>query len=144
MAIKFSDVYDLFLAQIDDYELAEIDPEEVEIIIEKYLTNSLLTLQESSIDFMDVDLEKKVFNTDLTLAEKILVSKAMKLEWTREKKYSEELMRKSIGDRDYKAVQGVDYLKQLTQVENNLKKEIQDLIVSRSYLGTENYGELLS
>lgn len=144
MATQFSDIYDLFLAQIDDYELGSIDPEEIDIVVEKYLINGLITLQETITDLEDVDLDKKQFNTTLTLADKILISKSMKLEWLREKKYSEELMRKSIGDRDYKAVQGIDYLKTLSSVEEGLKKEIRSLITDRSYTNEDYYGDLLS
>ena len=67
----------------------------------------------------------------------------MKLECVREKKYSEELMRKSIGDRDYKAVQGTDYLKQLTSVESELRKEIKRDLIDYSYGNTSLYGELI-
>lgn len=143
MTTKFSEISDLFLAQIDDYELADLDEEEIDIVVEKYLINGLLTVQSSISDFEDVDLEKKQFNTTIPLAEKIILAKTMKLEWVSEKKYSEELMRKSIGDRDYKAVQGTDYLKTLTSVEDGLRKEIKQLIINRSYKGEDYYGTLL-
>lgn len=143
MATKFSEIYDLFLGQIDDYELADLDEEEIDIVVEKYLINGLLTVESSISDFEDIDLESKQFNNTIPLAEKIILAKTMKLEWVSEKKYSEELMRKSIGDRDYKAVQGTEYLKSLTSVEDGLRKEIKQLIINRSYKGEDYYGSLL-
>lgn len=144
MATPFSEIYDLFLAQIDDYELSELDPEEIDIVIEKYLINGLVSVQSLVTSIDDVDLQKKQFNQTIPLMEKILLAKAMKLEWVREKKYSEELMRKSIGDRDYKAVQGTEYLKELTNVEKNLKEEIRHAITERSYKIDDYYGSLLT
>lgn len=144
MATPFSEIYDLFLAQIDDYELGELDPEEIDIVVEKYLINGLVSVQSLVTDIEDVDLQNKQFNQSIPLMEKVLLAKAMKLEWVREKKYSEELMRKSIGDRDYKAVQGTEYLKELTTVEENLKKEIRHAITERSYKIEDYYGGMLT
>lgn len=143
MATKFSDIYELFLGQIDDYTIVELDDEEVEILIEKYLINGLITVYSQLSDTLDIDHAKKEFTSDLPLFVKILLAKSMKLEWVREKKYSEELMRKSIGDRDYKAVQGTDYLKQLTSVESELRKEIKRDLIDYSYGNTSLYGELI-
>ena len=143
MATKFSDIYDLFLGQIDDYTIVELDDAEVEILIEKYLINGLITVYSQLSDTLDIDHAKKEFTSDLPLFIKILLAKSMKLEWVREKKYSEELMRKSIGDRDYKAVQGTDYLKQLTSVESELKKEIKRDLIDYSYGNTSLYGGLI-
>ena len=52
----------------------------------------------------------------------------MKLEWVRNKKYSEELMVKAIGDRDYQTQQGYKYLEQLQTMEDKLNKEIQIMV----------------
>ncbi len=143
MATKFSDIYELFLGQIDDYTIVELDDAEVEILIEKYLINGLITVYSQLADTLDIDHAKKEFTSDLPLFIKILLAKSMKLEWVREKKYSEELMRKSIGDRDYKAVQGTDYLKQLTSVESELRKEIKRDLIDYSYGNTSLYGGLI-
>ena len=46
-------------------------------------------------------------------------------------------------DRDYKAVQGTDYLKQLTSVEKNLREEIERDIIKYSYSDRSYYGDML-
>ncbi|WP_461199365.1 hypothetical protein [Enterococcus sp. N249-2] len=144
MATSFSDIYDLFLAQIDDYELGELNPDEIDIVLEKFLINGLINIQTTISSIEDIDTEVKQFNQDIPLMERILIAKSMKLEWVREKKYSEELMRKSIGDRDYKAVQGTDYLKSLTAVESKLEQELKKSIVDRSYRSEDYYGDMLT
>ena len=63
-----------------------------------------------------------------------MLAKAMKLEWVLNKKYSEELMVKAIGDRDYAAVQGYKYLEQLQSMEKQLVKEI-DIMIQRVEFG---------
>lgn len=143
MVTKFSEIYELFLPQIDDYSMSALDPEEIEIYIEKYLIIGLLTVNSSIYNTLNIDTSKKEFETELPLFVKIMLSKAMKLEWLKEKKFSEELMRKSLGDRDYKAVQGTDYLKQITAVEKELKAEIKRDLISYSYADKSMYGGLI-
>ena len=143
MATKFTEIYELFLPQIDDFQLVQLDDEEIEIYIEKYLINGLITVNSSVFNTLDVDIKNKTFKEDLPFAIKLILAKSTKLEWLKEKKYSEELMRKSIGDRDYKAVQGTDYLKQLTSVEKNLREEIERDIIKYSYSDRSYYGDML-
>lgn len=144
MATSFNEIYPLFLSQIDDYDFGMISQEEMEGAMERYLIASLLTVQETLTDVYDIDLTNKQFNVDLEFPEKLLIAKAMKLEWVRGKKYSEELMRKDIGDRDYKAVQGTEYLETLTMVEKELKKEIRNELMKNAYSSAEKFGGLLN
>lgn len=130
----FKEIYALFLSQIDDYEIASIDNEsDVESYIKKYLLNCLPTLQEAINDITNINLENESFGFKLSYVEMALVAKAMKLEWVREKRFSLDLMRKSIGDRDFKAVQGTTYLKEIGALEEQLKKEIRDELIKHSY-----------
>lgn len=140
MATKFSEIYSLFLSQIDDYDLIQVSEEEMDGVIEDYLRNCFVHLQHMMIEVTDIDFEGKTFNTDLNYIEKTLVSKAMKLEWVGGKKHSGELMRKSIGDRDYKAIQGVDYLKGLSDVEEKLRNEIDRIMIDYSYSKDDFFG----
>lgn len=142
MATKFNEVYRLFLASIDDYELVQIEDDELNYILEGYLINATAQLQSSYIDVSDFDLEAKEFSNDLMHIQKVALGKAMKLEWIGEKLYSADLMRKSVGDRDYKAVQGDGYLRQLSMMEIRLRKEIDRLLIDYSYTDTEVMGDL--
>lgn len=133
MATNFSEVYTLFLSQIDDYELASVELDELEGLMLRYLLNATTSLQDSMINLDEISMEDKHFGTDLTLVEKAIFAKAMKLEWVREKKYSAELMQKSIGDRDFRAVQGSSYLRELTAVERNLQDQIRQQLIDYSF-----------
>ena len=133
MGTKFSEINDYFLSQVDDYELSQLDEEEIHIYLEKFLITGLLNVQRFIKNAFDLDKEKKCFNRELSLQEQILISKSMKLMWISEKKNNLELMRRNIGDRDFKSVQGTEYLKELSKMEESLKKEIDQNIVDYSY-----------
>ena len=133
MTTKFSEVYDLFLGQMDDFELIQIDALELESVLLKYLINATSNLQESMEDINNIDVANKDFGFNMGFVQKSIFAKAMKLEWLREKKYSAELMRKSYGDRDFTAVQGYNYLKELNNVELDLEKQIRLALIEYSY-----------
>lgn len=129
---SFEEVYKLFLNSIDSYELATIaqnGDDELDEVLQGFLSNALGGfVNYIAKDLLDVDYEKGQFNVELTRYEEIMLAKAMKLEWVRNKKYSEELMEKAIGDRDYQAQQGYKYLEQLQSMEDKLNKEIQIMV----------------
>lgn len=133
MATDFSEVYDLFLGQIDDFELASVQGEELDFVLKRYLLNGLPELNQSMLNLNIIDFEKSNFGAELTFVEKSIVSKAMKLEWLREKLNSAELMAKSIGDRDFNSVQGYGYLKEIGNVEKELQKDVKQYVINHSY-----------
>ncbi|MBO1087250.1 hypothetical protein [Enterococcus mundtii] len=144
METEFKEIYRLFLSSVDDYELADVDEDELKDVLEGYLLNAMAQLQSSMVDVSDFDLENSKFNVNLSHLEKVALAKAMKLEWVGEKLYSADLMRKSIGDRDYKAVQGTDYLRQLGIMDLRLRKEIDRLLIDYSYTDKDQMGGLWS
>ena len=93
-------------------------------------------------DFYDDNVEEQRFNIKLSRVEINLLAKAMKLEWIREHRNSEELMRKAIGDRDYSATQGYQYLESLGKMESQLSREIESTINKIEYSDSDRYGDM--
>lgn len=133
MATQFSEVYSLFLGQLDDFELASVDEDELDFVLRRYLVNSLPELSSSMIDLELIDFTLNDFGAQLSYIEKAIVAKSMKLEWLREKLNSADLMVKSIGDRDFNSVQGFNYLKEISKVEKELQNDIREYILIQSY-----------
>lgn len=73
------------------------------------------------------------FNVDLTNREQYILALGMKKAWLSSKRYSADLMSKDIGDRDYKAVQGYNYLKEIGNLDNELEEEIRRYAVEYTY-----------
>lgn len=142
MGTKFEEIYKLFLSSIDDYELGSVSEEELGEILKGYLLNGVIQLQTSMIDVSDFNEEEETFNKNLDHMDKILLGKSMKLEWIGEKLNNADLMRKNIGDRDYKSVQGTDYLKQLNILQFRLRQEIDRLAIDLSYANEDEMGGL--
>lgn len=130
---KFSEIYPLFLSQIDDYELAQVGEEEFSYVLKGYMQNAIMNLQDVMFDIDSIDFEKEEFGEPLSFIVKNFIAKSMKLEWLRKEMNSLELMRKSYGDRDFSATQGYNYLKELRLLEKDLSAEVQTDITQYSY-----------
>ena len=144
MATSFMDIYKMFVSSIDSYELANLEEDGFYEYLEQLLMNGISSCMQISSNrkLEEYDLEEKVFTEDLKHTEKVALSKGMKLAWISDKLYNEDLMRKDLGDRDYKAVQGTDYIRRLSDLDTKLRKEIEQLLIDYSYTLEESAGGL--
>lgn len=139
----YDEIYKVFLNSIDSYELAQMDDIELEERLYGYLDSGrLMFATYIAHDLYDDSPEEGRFNFKLKGFEISLLAKAMKLEWVRELEHSEDLMRKAIGDRDYSAVQGYQYLDRLQAMDKRLTNEITSEINSIEYSDSDLYGEM--
>lgn len=154
MAVDYKDIYDKFTIDIDDSDLGLVSDIELNNILFKYLekaramyfpqcTKDLndVTVTISDIDtiigigddaFVINEISAK-FNQDLTNQEQHILALGMKKAWLSSKKYSADLMVKDVGDRDYNAVQGFNYLKVLITLDSELEDEIRSYGTSYTY-----------
>lgn len=137
MATPFIDIYKKFLMLIDDYELGLVSEEEMTLILFGYLD------QARSLHFPQCkkNLESITeeggglghFNDELSSQEQYILALGMKKAWLSPKLNSVDLMKKAIGDRDYKAVQGTNYLRELSNLNEKIEEEIRNYTISYTY-----------
>lgn len=139
----YEEVYKAFLSSVDSYDLAAMDDISLEETMYRYLVSGRIVFANyAAKDLTDDDPENKRFNVKLSSYEIVVLAKAMTLEWVRVHKNSEENMRKSIGDRDYNAVQGYQYLEKLQALDSQLTREIRRDILRLEYGNSELYGDM--
>lgn len=132
MPTPFESIYTKFLSGIDDYELALIDDESLSETLYNYLSNACgLHFRTCRKDLSKQD--SVGFIETLTLEEEHILALGMKKSWLSPKLMNADLMRKEIGDRDYKAVQGTGYIKELRTTMEALDKEIENATIAYSY-----------
>ncbi len=73
---------------------------------------------------LDYDLENKEFINELTEDEINILAEYMNLYWVRRLLQDEELLRKSIGDRDYTIYSPANHMKNLSEVESAINKRV--------------------
>lgn len=139
----FEEVYKAFLNTVDSYDFSAMDDDELSEVLYGYLDAGRVVFSTYiTKDFYDDNVEEQRFNIKLSRVEINLLAKAMKLEWIREHRNSEELMRKAIGDRDYSATQGYQYLESLGKMESQLSREIESTINKIEYSDSDRYGDM--
>lgn len=136
VATPFASIYKKFLSLIDDYELGLVSPEELNEILFEYLD------QARSLHFPQCqkDLERLTesagigeFAEDLNSQEQYILALGMKKAWLSPKLNFSDNMSKEIGDRDYKAVQGTNYIKELSKLDAQIEEEIRKYAVAYTY-----------
>jgi hypothetical protein len=137
-------VYEAFLAQVDDYELVAVDDLELEEVLWGYLNNARMEFATYNKDLVTLDKDKKEFAEDLTPVEILMYGKAMLIKWIDKQRSSLELTRKAIGDRDFNATQGYNYLETLTATSQKVKRELHQDMNIYEYADADAWGSLLN
>ena len=123
MATPFQDIYDKFLNYIEDVELAKLYDEELEYLLENYLSRAVsLDFKQCKKNLNNVDKDLKQFNEDLTSEEQWIIATGMVMSWLEPKIKREDLLRASITDRDYKESNHANQLDKLMDLEESTRK----------------------
>lgn len=112
---------------IDDYELGLVSDDELNEILWGYLDQARsLYFPQCKKDLEDVyeNFGEGEFNEDLNSQEQFILALGMKKAWLSPKLKNADLMTKAIGDRDYKAVQGTNYIKELAKLDAQIEDEV--------------------
>jgi hypothetical protein len=138
LATPFEVIYKKFLGQIDDYELAIPSEEELNQILFAFLdeARSLYFPQcKKNLDNFTENNGIGEFTDDLTSQEQFILALGMKKAWLSPKVLSADLMKRAIGDRDFKAVQGNRYISDLSKLDDKIEDEIRRYSVEYTYKG---------
>lgn len=136
MATPFSSIYKKFLSLVDDYELSIPDEEERNEILFEFLDQARsLHFAQCKKDLENITEKRGVgeFADSLDSQEQYILALGMKKAWLSPKLNFADNMTKEIGDRDYKAVQGTNYIKELSKLDNQIEEEIRRYSVAYTY-----------
>ncbi len=134
MATPFQDIYDKFLNYIEDVELAKLYDEELEYLLENYLSRAVsLDFKQCKKNLNNIDKDLKQFNEDLTSEEQWIIATGMVISWLEPKIKREDLLRASITDRDYKESNHANQLDKLMDLEESTRKKLKQYIISYTH-----------
>lgn len=115
----------------------ESDDSNVSIDIETPVTEDADSAEDSLEEITPKEEEPQdwEFTVDLTQQEMEILALCMVKAWLSPKLRSADLMSKDVGDRDYKGVQGYNYLEKLNKLNNETNKEIREATIAYSFKG---------
>jgi hypothetical protein len=135
-----SDVIDLFLSRVDDYHLTSIFQISGSLVFNQYTEPWLLdAINTFSICTQDLTFTptsgsvEGYFAQDLTMANKIMLSKIMVGAWMAKEVQNSLYMRNLIQDHDMKVFSPALNLKERQNAYNAIKEQISQDLVEYSY-----------
>lgn len=137
MATPFTKVYDRFLRDLEDPDMALIGKDEAYEVCLGHLESAIaLHFPQCTKNLTKYTVEQGGYGTfeeDLELDEQEILALAMKLSWLSGKIYNTDLMERETGDRDFSSTSGIPILKQLSSMEEKLENRIHKYAVKYTY-----------
>lgn len=136
MATPYSEVFDLFLASIQDYRinrLYEKSVEDMENYLMPFLIKAITNFRKCKTDLEDRDDENRIFNQTLSTDEKVILSNLMIVEWLTKEVNDILQMRLYLQDTDFKTYSQANNLKEKRELLTTMKEMVDKQIVQYSY-----------
>ena len=127
----YEEIYDLFLIQVDDYELNELyasSEESFKLALQGLMMISIPEFKNCKQSLSDRDNDLETFNIELTDAEKSIISKAMVKNWFKKKIQDVTQFQNKLNDRDYQHHSEAQNLTAKQNYYNTIREELdQDM-----------------
>jgi len=136
MATPYSEVFDLFLASIQDYRinrLYEQSVEDMENYLIPFLIKAITNFRKCKTDLEDRDDENRIFNQTLSTDEKVILSNLMIVEWLTKEVNDILSLRNFLQDTDFKTYSQANNLKEKRELLTTMKEMVDKQIVQYSY-----------
>lgn len=146
MATPYSDIFNLFLGNIQDYiidDMYDTSTSDFETYATIFLQRAIPQFDNCQKDLTNRDDTTKTFNIDLDLTEQVILSDLMTLMWLKKEINNILEMRNHLVSGDYKSFSSANNLKEKREWFNTLSKDI-DLAVTKYGYSNNDWSTFLS
>ena len=136
MSTPYSDIFNLFLASIQDYRINKLynqSVEQMENYLMPFLIKAITNFRKCKTDLEDRDDTNKVFNQTLSTDEKVILSNLMIVEWLTKEVNDILSLRNFLQDTDFKTYSQANNLKEKRELLTTMKEMVGKQIVQYSY-----------
>jgi hypothetical protein len=136
MATPYSDIFNLFLANIQDYVIDDMydnSTADFEQYATVFLQRSIPLFDNCLKDLTNRDDTTRTFNIDLTLTEQLILSDLMTIMWLKKEINNILEMRNFLVSGDYKSFSSANNLKEKRAWYETLSKDIDMAITKYGY-----------
>lgn len=123
MGTPFNNIYNLFLSQIKDYELAQLSQTVLEDNLQLWLMSAIPYFLICKKDIEDYDTGLAEFNEELTNSEQFILAKYMVLAYISTFLIREENLSQALNSKDYRMYSPANQLKALQSLCEHIKRE---------------------
>lgn len=134
MATPYSDVFNVFLGKITDYDLPKFNDIDREDILEGYMVSACVKFNKVClVDLYDRNNDSKQFNNDLDDEIIDIITENMLVEWLKPKLLSTENLENALSTKDFSLFSPANLLGNIRETMNLIKKEARVLINNYSF-----------
>jgi len=136
VSTPYSDIFNLFLASIQDYRINKLynqSVEQMENYLMPFLIKAITNFRKCKTDLEDRDDTNKVFNQTLSTDEKVILSNLMIVEWLTKEVNDILSLRNFLQDTDFKTYSQANNLKEKRELLTTMKEMVDKQIVQYSY-----------
>lgn len=123
MPTEFTEVYEMFLSKITDYDILKLDEDELNQEFKMLLKKALARFV--YIKDVSVNYDFEQFSRELTGLEIDIISSYMVSAWISPKINSITLLRQSLSSKDFSMHSQANHLKELIELKDSTEKEAQ-------------------
>lgn len=134
MATKFSELYERFVGQINDYSIVRMGQEVAEKTFEGYLKSSISKFNQCKIDLKDRDETAKAFNQTLGDEEIDVLVTLMIVEYLKPQVLHSQKMKMMLSDSDYKSYSQANQLNAMLMLYKQFQKDADLVKTNYSYI----------
>lgn len=134
MATKFTDIYNRAIFRFSDYSFLDFNPEKRDEILSNFLIAAKSDFVNScAVDLNDYDLDKGIFNNDLSDEEQEILALGIAYHWVSMKTLDSQLLKNIMTRKDYNTYSPANLLKELSSLRTALKQEYRGKINEYSF-----------
>lgn len=141
MSTPYTSVFSVFMRKVTDYSFLNLSQEDLEDILEGYISSAVVNFKRCRTSLVRDDIEKS-FVEDLTEEELEILGTLMVVEWLNPQIYNTLLMKQHLNDKDFKIYSQAQHLDQLTKLRDDKKDEANGLIMAYSFDDTSELEQL--
>ncbi|MCK9319419.1 hypothetical protein [Methanoculleus sp.] len=133
MSTPYTTIYVSFLNKVSDQYLANMSDTDLNLQMFKYLNSSVPKFKKCKQDLSLRTVANDGFEKDLTDEEIEILANLMVVEWLRPQINNLELLKQSLGTKDFQLFSQANHLKELQALRKDTQYEISRLLVDYSY-----------
>lgn len=134
MATEYSEIYNIFLQKVKDYDLAELEEGDAEENLLRMMKGACANFYSvCRQDLKDRDDETSTFTDDLDDEVKEIISELMIVEWIKPRLNNTEHLRNVLNTKDFNQFSPANLLKEIRDTYNNVRSNTRKMIVDYSY-----------
>jgi phage host-nuclease inhibitor protein Gam len=136
MATPYSEVFELFLATVQDYTLQALYSSSVanfEIELVPFLNKSIAKFFEANQDLTNKNDTTRTFNITLTLTEMAILANLMSIEWLTHQINNLLELQNLVGDKDFNRKSEASILNSKIKLRDTLKEDVENQMIRYNY-----------